>query len=82
MDVDETFLTETTIIEDPEGYLASHLPTLNLTNQGVRRNPRHRWAVAGGGFADVWKGTLKRTEVAIKVARVYGSRPLVSAQKV
>jgi hypothetical protein len=83
MDVDDASPTESTIaIGDPQGYLRSHLPVLDLTNKGAAPNVRRRWAAASGGFADVWKGTFKRKEIAIKVARVYGSRPLVSAQKV
>ncbi len=29
--------------------------------------------VAGGGFADVWKGKLKGKDVALKVLRIFGS---------
>jgi hypothetical protein len=72
---------DATTLEDPQAYLRSHLPELNISHQ-VARNPNYAWPVATGGFADIWKGVFTRKEVAIKVARVYSSHLLLSAQKV
>ncbi len=41
-----------------------------LMVRGVERLGDH--AVAWGGFADIWKGTVKAELVALKVLRLYG----------
>ena len=42
-------------------------PDFDLTGKGVVR--LGRYAVASGGFADVWEGSLNGKHVAVKVAR-------------
>ena len=52
----------------------------DLTDKGVF--PIGKYAVASGGFADVWEGTFREKHVAIKVARARTPKPDSLALKV
>jgi hypothetical protein len=53
-------------------------PSLSIT-EGLRRGGDH--PLAGGGFADVWKGDLdEHGTVAIKVLRLFSNDPVHEAK--
>ena len=64
--VDKTEESES--IEQLRGYLIKKLSHLDLSNKGVKRIGDLPIA-ANGGFSDIYRGSYRRKEVAIKVAR-------------
>ena len=59
---------ESESIEQLREYLIEKLSHLDLSNKGVKRI-KDRSTAANGGFSDIYRGSYRRKEVAIKVAR-------------
>src|ERR1700761_4628768 len=56
---------------DIRHHVVQNLARLNLTGRGVVRLGEH--PINGGSFADIWRGSFRRREVAIKVPRTFQS---------
>ena len=56
---------------DLRDHVLQNLARLNLTRKGVVR--LGDYPIDGGSFADIWKGSFRRREIAIKVPRTFQS---------